>query len=51
MQKSNTLSFQRTKIISLVVLVILGFTAQAQQALTLKEAIQTALKNLSLIHI
>jgi outer membrane protein TolC len=45
MQKSNTLSFQRTKIISLVVLVILGFTAQAQQALTLKEAIQTALKN------
>ena len=45
MQTSNTFTSTLQKTIALIVLVLVGFAVQAQQALTLKEAIQTALKN------
>ena len=45
MQTSNTFTSTLQKTIAVIVLVLVGFAVQAQQALTLKEAIQTALKN------
>ena len=45
MQTSNTFISTLQKIIAVFVLIHVGFAVQAQQALTLKEAIQTALKN------
>ena len=45
MQTSNTFTSTLQKTIAVIVLVLVGFAVQAQQTLTLKEAIQTALKN------